>query len=276
MIDAEPLQARVARLHHVVGLAVGAGLAVGQPDVAELGREHIFVAPALERAPDQFLVRAVRAIGVRRVDEIDAGLGRAMDGRDRLVRIRLAVDRRHAHAAEPDGRDLQRAKFSAFHHYVPRPRCASLRPQLLHRWAPAGRASTFCRRRRRNKQQGAALKPSADELFARPNRRDGRNGNLCLALSGRGNRQDTRCATARVIGVSCLRVRHSVQRPERQRLLSVSSRPKNGKRRTLRRPRSYGGAQEPSVRNACPCHQQIEWPLSPGADQRSGAVRPRP
>ena len=101
-VGAEPLEAGVAGFRHVGRIALGAGRAVGHADIAEFGRQHVFVAAAGDGAADQFLIGAVR-IGIRGVDEIDAEFGRALDGGDRLVGIRIAVDRRHAHAAKSDG-----------------------------------------------------------------------------------------------------------------------------------------------------------------------------
>ena len=116
VIGAEPREALVARLHHVVRMALGARLAVRQADVAELGRQDVLVAPALEPAADQLLVGAVRPVGVRGVDEVDAELGRAVQRGDRLVGIGHAVDRRHAHGAEIDGRNVERPELPASDH----------------------------------------------------------------------------------------------------------------------------------------------------------------
>ena len=50
-VDAEPPEARVACLRHVLGLAVDAGRPVGLSEIAELGREDDLVAAPLERPP---------------------------------------------------------------------------------------------------------------------------------------------------------------------------------------------------------------------------------
>jgi hypothetical protein len=97
-------------------MALGTGLAVGQPDVAELGGEDVLLPPPPECPPDQFLVGAVLPIGVGGVDEVHADLGGAMQRRDRLVGIGHAVDRRHAHAAECDRRYVEVSEFSASEH----------------------------------------------------------------------------------------------------------------------------------------------------------------
>src|SRR5438105_2118092 len=52
-IDAEPLQARLARLLDIFGAAVDAA---GAAILAEFGGEHDLVAPALQRAPEQLLI----------------------------------------------------------------------------------------------------------------------------------------------------------------------------------------------------------------------------
>ena len=59
--------------------AVGAARPLG---LAELGRDHDLVAPALQRAAEQFLVLAP-AIHVRAVEMIDAEIDRALDQLDR-------------------------------------------------------------------------------------------------------------------------------------------------------------------------------------------------
>jgi hypothetical protein len=91
--------------------AVRAGRAVGQPHVAELGRQQDLVADALDRAADQLLVGAGR-VGVGSVEEASPHLGGSRDGGGGRCRIGRAVDRRHAHAAEPDGRDCERLGLS--------------------------------------------------------------------------------------------------------------------------------------------------------------------
>ena len=108
-VDAEPLQARVARPRHVGGAAVDeVALAVRALDLAELGGEHDLVAPSLDRAAEQLFVLAP-AVHVRGVEEVDPEVERLVDHGDRLGVVPLAVDARHGHAAEPDGRDAERA-----------------------------------------------------------------------------------------------------------------------------------------------------------------------
>ena len=72
---------------------------------AELGRQEHLVAPAGDRAADEPLV-GVRPVHVGGVEEVAAELQRARDRRPRLALVGGAVERRHAHAAEADLRDL--------------------------------------------------------------------------------------------------------------------------------------------------------------------------
>jgi hypothetical protein len=113
-LNGEAAQAGLAGLSDVCRPAVDGGRPVRLPEIAEFCRHHVFVAPSSDRAADQLLVPPL-PIGVGSVDEIDAELGRAVERRDRLGRIRLAIDRRHAHAAEPDGGHFERSEFPAFH-----------------------------------------------------------------------------------------------------------------------------------------------------------------
>src|SRR5579883_149860 len=143
-IDPEPLQAGLAALRDVFRPAVGAGRAVRQADVAELGGEHHLVAPSLDRAADQHLVRTVAAISVGGIDEIDPEFDRAMDRGDGLGLAGLAVDRRHAHAAKADGSHLKVSQTATLHVRSPRNGIGPLslstspaRPSL----SPRGRAS---------------------------------------------------------------------------------------------------------------------------------------
>ena len=90
-LDAQPLQARLARLHHVLGPAVHAVRAAGVLRLAELGCQHHTVAAAFERPADHLLIMAP-AVHVGRIEMIDA----LVDGvADQLLRggvIGFAVD----------------------------------------------------------------------------------------------------------------------------------------------------------------------------------------
>jgi len=113
-VDAEALQAGFACLLHVFRAAVHSRAAVRQPQVSELGRDDIAVALPGDRAPDQLLVGAF-AIGVGRVDEIDAQIERPVNRLDCKCRIGIAIDGRHPHAAETDAGHIKGAKLASLH-----------------------------------------------------------------------------------------------------------------------------------------------------------------
>ncbi len=117
-LHAQPLEARLAGLRHVFGAAIDTRLAVRPTDIAELRCQHDFVAPALESAADQRLVSA-GTIHVGRVDQIDAEIDGPVDGRDGFGLAGLAIDRRHAHATEADGRNLELAELPCLHRQSP-------------------------------------------------------------------------------------------------------------------------------------------------------------
>ena len=103
VVGAEPLERRVARALHVVGPAVDAEpLPVLVALVAELGGEHHLVAAALDGAAHQPLV-GVRPVDVGRIEEVDAEVERAVNGRDRLVVVPAGVEVGHPHAPEAEG-----------------------------------------------------------------------------------------------------------------------------------------------------------------------------
>src|SRR6185369_17515234 len=120
--DPEALEARVARLRHVLRSAVDPRSAVRFPHVAELGGQDHLVALALQGAAQQLLALAP-AVEIGGVEEVDAEVQRAVDHRDGLRVVSLAVDVRHGHAAEADGGDRQCAL----------PECALLHEILLTR-----------------------------------------------------------------------------------------------------------------------------------------------
>jgi hypothetical protein len=107
VIDAEPFEARVAGLVHVLGPAVDADpAAVLVPFVAELGGEDDLLAAVGDCATDEALVRE-RAVHVGGVEEGDAELDRAMDRRDRFALVSSSVELRHAHATQTQRRDFE-------------------------------------------------------------------------------------------------------------------------------------------------------------------------
>ena len=120
LVDAQALERSVDRLSHVLGRAVDPAdrrYVAGDHAVEvalHLGRDHVLIALPLDRAPDQLLV-GERPVDLRGVDEVDAELERALDGRDRLLLVGLAVERGHAHAAESELRDFQVSKLSLLH-----------------------------------------------------------------------------------------------------------------------------------------------------------------
>src|SRR5262249_2646707 len=76
--------------------------------LAELGGDDHALAPALERLAEQRLVVAP-AVHVRGVEEVDALVERMVDDADRFVVVGVAVDARHRHQSESDGRYLEAA-----------------------------------------------------------------------------------------------------------------------------------------------------------------------
>jgi hypothetical protein len=81
-IDAETTQAGLASRAHILRPSVDAEeTAVVAAHVAELGRQNDFIAASFDGTPDEFFVRE-RPVHVGRVEEVDAQLQRAMNGRD--------------------------------------------------------------------------------------------------------------------------------------------------------------------------------------------------
>ena len=110
-LDAEPLQARLAAT-----AARSPGLPLTPRDIGSSGSRtmpNLVASTTWSRRPrialaDQLLV-GERAVHVGGVEESDAELERAVDGRDRLGVVAAAVEVGHAHAAEAHGRDLEAA-----------------------------------------------------------------------------------------------------------------------------------------------------------------------
>ena len=104
-LDAEAFQAGVAGGADVVGAAVDAEEgAVGLADVAELGRQDDLPTAAANGPAHEFLIPPA-AVHVGGVEEGDAEVDGAMDGGRGLFGVPPAVEVRHAHAAQADGRD---------------------------------------------------------------------------------------------------------------------------------------------------------------------------
>lgn len=90
-VDAQPLEARIARRLHVLRRSIDAVGAAGPLDLAELGGEHDAVAArAGKRLADQLLVVAP-AIHVGAVEHGDATIQRVVDQRDALGIVGLAI-----------------------------------------------------------------------------------------------------------------------------------------------------------------------------------------
>ena len=114
-VDAEPLEAGLAGLAHVSGRPSKPVMAPSAAaHDAELGGEDDAVALALEGAADQLLV-GTAAVHVGGVEEGDAELERVVDGRDRFRFAAADVEVGHAHAAEAEGRHLQRSELAVLH-----------------------------------------------------------------------------------------------------------------------------------------------------------------
>ena len=67
-----------------------------------------------DSAGDQLLVDH-RTVELGGVQEVDAELQRPVDGGDRLALVGLAVERRHAHAAEAEAGDLEAGQRYVLH-----------------------------------------------------------------------------------------------------------------------------------------------------------------
>jgi hypothetical protein len=68
------------------------------------GQDHVVAAPAGQRLADDLLGLAAR-VDVGGVDEVDAGVERAVDDLDRPIVVGLAPGAEH-HRAEAEGADL--------------------------------------------------------------------------------------------------------------------------------------------------------------------------
>ena len=109
-VHAEPLQRAVDDLLDHLGPAgdPASRLALDGIDVpAELGRDHDLVLVRGERLAHELLV-GVRTVDLGGVEEGHAAVHSGVDQRDHLLPVRLiAVAAGHAHAAQPDCRNLE-------------------------------------------------------------------------------------------------------------------------------------------------------------------------
>jgi hypothetical protein len=116
-LDPQPLQARLTGLTHVCGRAVDAEeFAVRSTDVSELRREHDGFAAIRDRFADQLFVRP-GPVHIGRIEKRDPEIDRTVDRSDRFRLVAVAVEFRHAHAAEAERRDDEAAatEFTLFH-----------------------------------------------------------------------------------------------------------------------------------------------------------------
>ena len=115
VIDAQPPERAVAGLAHVLRPAVYASspLTVVSRHEAELRGHPHGVTPAANRLADQLLV-GERAVGVRRVEQIDSQFQGPVDRRDGLGFVGGPVGIAHAHAAESHRGDDQTLLAESF------------------------------------------------------------------------------------------------------------------------------------------------------------------
>src|SRR5215510_15505413 len=115
-IDAEPLEALIARDRHIVRAPVGQAALAAGAHVAELGGDDRAIAPVVDRTGDQLLVLAV-AVNVGRVEEVDTKLDGRMDRANALLVVGGAIVACKAGASHADRGDLQplSAQLSQFH-----------------------------------------------------------------------------------------------------------------------------------------------------------------
>ena len=115
VVHAEPGQRRLAGPLDVVVLAADdpVRVAAGPVDAELRGQLHL-VAAARDAAADQHLVVA-GAVDVGGVEEGDAEVQGAVDGRDRLVPVGGAVPLAHPHAAQALGGHGQLAECGGAH-----------------------------------------------------------------------------------------------------------------------------------------------------------------
>ena len=129
-IYAQPPERAVAGLAHILRPAVYASpsLTVRAAYEAELRGDPHFVTPAADRLADQLLV-FVRAVGVRRVEQIDPQVQGPVDSRDGLGFVGGPVGIAHAHASESHRGDGQPLPAEPFLLHVLSP-CEILRNRL--------------------------------------------------------------------------------------------------------------------------------------------------
>ena len=108
VVGAQPFERRLQRAAHVVPRSLRA---LAHP---ELGREHDLIATPFEDLAEETLALAA-PVDVRRVEEVDPFLERALDDGPRPVEVEAAAE---VVAAEPDPRDLDAARPELVHPHL--------------------------------------------------------------------------------------------------------------------------------------------------------------
>ena len=119
-VDAEPLQTGLTSLANIGRVPPDAEhRALGAARPSEFRRQNQFVAAAVDRPADQFLV-AADAVHVGRIEHRHAAIDGVMNGRNRFLVVAAGVKLRHAHATEPERGNLQArtSEFTHFHHML--------------------------------------------------------------------------------------------------------------------------------------------------------------
>jgi hypothetical protein len=129
VVGAEPLQAFVGGLQHPAPRQPAA-IGIVAHGVGELGREHPVRPVVGDRAADH-LFRIAVVVGIRGVDEIDAGLACLRDNARRRGFIRRTAEH---HGAEADRRNPQAAtaELAIVHGNVPSRGTGSITSRLRH------------------------------------------------------------------------------------------------------------------------------------------------
>src|SRR5438105_15430589 len=107
MLDAEPLERRIARALDVLGATVHADpFAVTIAHVTEFRGEYYGIPFAFDRPADQLFV-CLRTVDVGGIEERDAELEGPVDCRNRLGVVPGAVEIGHPHASKAEGGDWE-------------------------------------------------------------------------------------------------------------------------------------------------------------------------
>ena len=121
VVRTEPLQRALDRGADVPRAAVEHTRATtGVRDDSEFRRQHHLVAPAPDRAANEFFV-VLRAVDLGRVEVSDAEVQRPVNGADGfgLATVRIGVVGGHAHRAESNARDVESADRDVLDGFAP-------------------------------------------------------------------------------------------------------------------------------------------------------------